>query len=130
MAREAARRLPTRPVTASEKLRDTLVAMKKAHPGQEDALHTCWRTLGRMVANVGGNPGEEKFRKVRLGNPAIAQRVVAFEGAVAFLEQCGFVLDAGGEVLELPACAVDLSLLQAAAEQLDSAINNPFFGAL
>ena len=68
--------------------------MKKAHSGQEDALRTCWLTLGRMVANVGGNPGEEKFRKVRLGNPAIAQRVAAFEGAVSFLEQCGFVLDA------------------------------------
>jgi hypothetical protein len=49
--------------------------------------------------------GEEKFRRVRLTNPAIQQRVAASTGAVDFLLLAGFQREAeaeGGENLEMP----------------------------
>ncbi len=47
--------------------------------------------------------GEDKFRRVRLTNPAIQQRVAAFTGAVDFLLLAGFQRDDSGEGLEMPA---------------------------
>ena len=47
--------------------------------------------------------GEDKFRRVRLTNPAIQQRVAAWRGAVDFLQLAGFQRDASGEGLEMPA---------------------------
>lgn len=41
-------------------MRALLVAMKKAHPGQDEALKTCWQTLLKMCGNVYNNPGEKK----------------------------------------------------------------------
>ncbi len=38
--------------------------------------------------------GEEKFRKIKLTNPAIQQRVVQMKGGVEFLGMCGFQKDA------------------------------------
>ena len=40
-------------------MRALLVAMKKAHPGQDDALKTCWQTLLKMCGNVYNKPGEK-----------------------------------------------------------------------
>ena len=40
-----------------EKMRTLLVDMKKAHPGQDDALKTCWQTLLKMCGNIYANPG-------------------------------------------------------------------------
>jgi hypothetical protein len=48
-------------------------------------------------------PGEDKYRRVRLTNPAIQQRVARFTGAVDFLQLAGFQRDEGGEGLEMPA---------------------------
>ncbi|EFN54376.1 hypothetical protein CHLNCDRAFT_31757 [Chlorella variabilis] len=127
---EKRRRLPIKPVEVGEKMRTLLVDMKKAHPGQDDALKTCWQTLLKMCGNIYANPGEDKFRRVRLTNPAIQQRVAAFTGAVDFLHLAGFQRDAGGENLEMPADKVDRAVLEVAGEQLNSALNNPFFGIL
>ena len=89
--------------------------------------------------------GEEKFRRIRLSNPAVAARVGAYTGAVTFLELAGFKRVAGegegvggggaggggGEdALEMPAGGVDQALLQTAGQQLQAALTNPFFGAL
>lgn len=65
---------------------------------------------------------------MRLTNPAIQARVAAFTGAVAFLQLAGFQPD--GDNLEMPADRVDRAVLEVAGEQLQSAINNPFFGVL
>ena len=127
---EAKRRLPVKPVAKSERMRYLLVEMKKAHPGQDEGVRTAFQTLLKFITNVGMNPGEEKFRRIRLTNPAVQQRVVAFKGAVEFLEVCGFQKDGAGEGLEMPAEAVDRLVLEAAAENLNSALTNPFFGML
>lgn len=128
LAEEARRKLPIKPAAAAEKMRALLVEMKRAHPGQDEALRTCWQTLFKFCANVANAPQEEKFQRVRLTNPAVQSRVAAFKGAVDFLQVAGFKPDAGGEFLELG--QPDLPLLQVAGEQLNSALTNPFFGAL
>ncbi|KAI3435819.1 hypothetical protein D9Q98_001877 [Chlorella vulgaris] len=125
---EKRRKLPIKPVQVGEKMRRQLVEMKKAHPGQEEAVKVCWNTLLKMCGNVYTHPGEEKYRRVRLTNPAIQARVAAFTGAVAFLQLAGFQPD--GDNLEMPADRVDRAVLEVAGEQLQSAINNPFFGVL
>lgn len=127
---ERRRKLPIKPVEVGEKMRALLVAMKKAHPGQDDALKTCWQTLLKMCGNVYNKPGEDKFRRVRLTNPAIQQRVAAWTGAVDFLQLAGFQKDESGENLEMPADKVNKLVLEVAGEQLNSALSNPFFGVL
>lgn len=49
------------------------------------------------------NPGEDKFRRIRLGNAAFQARVGALEGGVAVLELLGFVREAADDALVLPA---------------------------
>ena len=83
---EAKRRLPVKPVAKAERMRVLLVEMKKAHSNEDEALKTAWTTLLKFVTNVAMNPTEEKYRKIRLTNPAVQERVVAFTGAVDFLE--------------------------------------------
>jgi hypothetical protein len=39
-------------------MRVLLVDMKKAHPGQDDALKTCWQTLLKMCGNIHAHPGK------------------------------------------------------------------------
>jgi len=111
-------------------MRQLLVDLKKSHPGQDEGVHTCFTTLLKMVSNVATAPAEEKFRRIKLTNPAVQQRVGAFTGAVEFLQLAGFQREASGESLHMPAEAVDQMLLAAAGENLNSALNNPFFGML
>ena len=40
-----------------EKMRGLLVEMKKAHPGQDEAVKTCWQTLLKICGNVYNSPG-------------------------------------------------------------------------
>lgn len=124
------KKLPIKPVEVGEKMRGLLVEMKKARPGQDEGLKTCWTTLLKMCGNIHSHPGEEKYRRVRLTNPAIQQRVGAFTGAVDFLLLAGFQRDESGENLEMTDDKVDRPVLQVAGEQLNSALNNPFFGML
>ena len=125
---EARRKLPVKPVAKSEKMREILVNMKKSHPGQDDAVKIAFQTLLKFVSNVVMKPDEEKFRKIRLSNAAVQTRIGQFQEAISFLEICGFSID--GDILEMSKDRIDRLVLEAAAEQLNSALNNPFFGAL
>lgn len=131
IAEDSKRRLPlTKSVILGEKMRDLLVAIKKAHNGQDEAVKSCFQTMLKICANVAKGPEEEKFRSIKLTNPAVKVRVVDFQGAVVFLELCGFQKDSSGSILEMPREKVDLLVLQTAGEHLENAINNPFFGVL
>ena len=48
------------------------------------------QTMMKLVGNVATNPQAEKFRTIKLTNPAIHQRVGTFNGAIDFLELAGF----------------------------------------
>jgi len=127
---EARRRLPVKPIAKAERMRQILVDMKKSHQGQDEAVRGACQTLLKFITNVGLNPSEEKYRRIRLTNPNVQKRMGAFHGAVEFLEVCGFQKDATGENLEMPADAVDKLVLEVGVEALTSAIENPFFGVL
>lgn len=47
---------------ATDKLRNALTAMKKAHPGQDALFHTACATLLKYLGNIVAAPDEEKFR--------------------------------------------------------------------
>lgn len=127
-AAAAAAAPPPRPVSAAEKLRALLVAMKRAHAGEAGRFEACVNTLLTYAGNVAGSPGEEKFRRLRLGNPAFLQRVGGVTNGVEFLKLLGFAAE--GEFLVLSAERVSLPLLQAAGAELSGALGNPFFGVL
>lgn len=52
------------------------------------------------------------------------------EGGIKFLELCGFEKIEGGEFLFLARDKIDRAVLNSAGTELNSAINNPFFGVL
>lgn len=57
-------------------------------------------------------------------------RVGSLKGGLEFLELCGFEKTEGDEFLFLPRDKVDSAVLNSAGSELNSAINNPFFGVL
>nr|GMD63536.1 vicilin-like seed storage protein At2g18540 [Ipomoea batatas] len=133
--------LPVRPATKAEQMRECLRTLKQSHKDDEAKVKTAFNTLLTFAKNVATNPNEEKFRKIRLSNPAIQAAIVAqqysqrervgkLKGGVEFLELLGFEKIEGGEFLYLPSDEVDMAVLHSAGTELNSAINNPFFGVL
>jgi len=81
--------------------------------------------LLRIVGNALNDPGEPKYRRVRLANPKIAAAVLDVDGGVDVLERAGFRLafeDDGGEgdprVMVLDDAAFDPAVLNAAFRRL------------
>ena len=96
--------------------------------------------LEAVTRNAATQPGEAKFRRLRAANAALAARVFAVPGATDFLALTGFkvVVEEGEggapETVWVMAGAGDggpspVDLAEAGGV-LDSAINNPLFGAL
>lgn len=133
---EAAKKLPPPVVVGdADALRDVLVSIKKqAGEGGAARVTTCFQTLFKLCGNVAGQPDNPKFRRVNLGNAALSARLLP--GAADFLLRVGWTvaegdLVAGDAVLELPTGRPDeAARLAVAGAQLDSALNNPFFGVL
>ncbi|KAE9452912.1 hypothetical protein C3L33_15190, partial [Rhododendron williamsianum] len=122
--------LPVRPATKTDQMRDCLRSLKQNHKDDEAKVKTAFNTLLTYVKNAAVNPNEEKFRKIRLTNATFQARVGALKGGIEFLELCGFEKVEGGEFLFLPRDKVDMAVLSSAGTELNSAINNPFFGVL
>ena len=55
-----------------------------------DLLAAGVKTLSTIINNVVANPAEEKYRKLRVNNPAIQKKVVPLIGGIEFLEIAGF----------------------------------------
>lgn len=122
--------LPIKPVTKVEKFRDCLRSLKHNHKDDDAKVKRAFQTLLTYIGNVVKNPDEEKYRKIRLTNPSFQDRVGSLIGGIQFLELCGFEKTAGGEFIFLSRDKVDMMVLHAAGAELNSAINNPFFGIL
>ncbi|CAL9781414.1 unnamed protein product [Musa acuminata subsp. burmannicoides] len=118
------------PATKAEHMRDCLRSLKKTHKDNDARVKRAFQTLLIYVRNVAMNPDAEKFRKIRLGNPNFQERVARLKGGMEFLELCGFEKLEGDEYLYLPRDKVDMAVLSAALSQLNSAMENPFFGVL
>ncbi|XP_031257516.1 UBX domain-containing protein 1 [Pistacia vera] len=122
--------LPVRPATKVEQMRECLRSLKQNHKDDDARVKRAFQTLLTYIGNVAKNPNEEKFRKIRLNNQTFQDRVGALKGGIEFLELCGFQKIEGGEFLFLPRDKVEMELLNSAGAELNSAINNPFFGVL
>lgn len=129
-AKKAAYAPAVRPVSVAEKLRAELVGMKRAHEAEAGRFAAAVQALLTFCGNVAGAPGEDKYRRIRLGNATFQQRVGGVTGGIRFLELVGFEKDAAAEFLVMAPEKVSLPLLNAAGAELSSAINNPFFGVL
>ncbi|XP_044479336.1 chromatin assembly factor 1 subunit A-B-like [Mangifera indica] len=122
--------LPVRPATKVEQMRECLRSLKQNHKDDDAKVKRAFQTLLTYIGNVAKNPNEEKFRKIRLNNQTFQDRVGALKGGIEFIELCGFEKIEGGEFLFLPRDKVEMALLNSAGAELNSAINNPFFGVL
>ncbi|XP_068645662.1 vicilin-like seed storage protein At2g18540 [Aristolochia californica] len=122
--------LPVKPASKAERMRDCLRSLKQNHKDEDAKVKRAFQTLLTYAGNVVKNPGEEKFRKIRLNNPTFHDRVGSLKGGIEFLEICGFEKIEGGEFLFLPRDKVDVPVLNTAGAELNSAIVNPFFGVL
>ncbi|KAF5937387.1 hypothetical protein HYC85_024893 [Camellia sinensis] len=122
--------VPVRPATKAEQMRECLRSLKQNHKDNEAKVKMAFNTLLTYARNVATNTNEEKFRKIRLSNAAFQARVGALKGGIKFLELCGFKKIDSGEFLSLPRDKVDMAVLNSAGTELNSAINNPFFGVL
>ncbi|KAF2299953.1 hypothetical protein GH714_006396 [Hevea brasiliensis] len=122
--------LPVRPATKVEQMRECLRTLKQTHKDDDAKVKRAFQTLLTYIGNVAKNPSEEKYRKIRVNNQTFQDRVGSLKGGVEFLELCGFEKIEGDEFLFLPRDKVETAVLNSAGSELNSAINNPFFGVL
>lgn len=122
--------LPVRPATKTEQMRECLRSLKQNHKDDDAKVKRAFQTLLTYIGNVAKNPNEEKYRKIRVNNKTFQDRVGSLKGGIEFLELCGFEKIEGDEFLFLPRDKVDMQVMNSAGSELNSAINNPFFGVL
>ena len=80
---------------------DALAALVSAGiEGEGDTgLMECITTLQTLIVNILRYPQEEKYRRIRLSNPAIARKLGRFHEAILFLKGTGFKEEGEGLVL-------------------------------
>ncbi|KAJ8774226.1 hypothetical protein K2173_009657 [Erythroxylum novogranatense] len=122
--------LPVRPATKVEQMRECLRSLKQNYKDDDARVKRAFQTLLTYIGNVVKSPNEEKFRKIRLNNQAFQDRVGSLQGGIEFLELCGFEKIEADDCLFLSRDKVDVAVLNSAGSELNSAINNPFFGVL
>ena len=76
-------------------------AMEKLTALREGVVKPAVEMMIKMVTNIQKGPAEEKYRKVRLSNPKIAEAIVYVPGARQFLRSIGWVI-VEVEFLQLP----------------------------
>ena len=95
--------------------------------------------MHKLVANICRTPHEAKYRRINTKNAVLRDRLLGLPGAIDFLKRVNFdfeevvdEVDKEGEegVLVMGEDKVDLPVLDAALEVIDSALNNPMFGVL
>ncbi|KAK4767104.1 hypothetical protein SAY86_014854 [Trapa natans] len=117
-------------VAKAEKMRECLRSIKHKHKADQARVTRALETLLIYIGNVARNPDVEKFRRIRISNPAFQERVGALEGGMEFLQLCGFEMTEGTDFLYLPRDKMDMAVLHSAGIQLKSAVTNPYFGLL
>jgi hypothetical protein len=79
---------------AMTRLQNAINTLKKqASPAETTAAI---RTLFTILRNVIDHPSEDKYRRLRKGNPNIQNKVAKYEGAVEILQAVGFADGEGG----------------------------------
>ncbi|XP_019459744.1 PREDICTED: UBX domain-containing protein 1-like isoform X2 [Lupinus angustifolius] len=109
-------------------LRECLRSLKRNLQGENARVRRAFETLLIYIGNVAKNPDDERYRMIRLSNPVFQERIGSLKDGVEFLELCGF--ERRGDFLYIPHKKIDTTLLNSAGYVLNSALTNPFFGAL
>ncbi|XP_019166452.1 PREDICTED: UBX domain-containing protein 1-like isoform X2 [Ipomoea nil] len=122
--------LPDYSAPRTELMRECLRSLRRQYKEDDTKVKRAFQTLLIYCRNVVNNPDEEKFRKIRLRNPAFQARVGFCREGIQFLELCGFERVGGDQFLFLPREKLDMAVLKSAGIVLHSAITNPFFGLL
>ncbi|XP_076909942.1 uncharacterized protein LOC143567389 [Bidens hawaiensis] len=117
-------------MTKVDLMRECLRLIKRKNKDDGIKVKRAFETLLIYVRNVARDPDEDKFRKIRMSNPAFKERVGIFEQGVKFLELCGFERVEGDKYLYLPQERFDMTVFKSARNILQSAITNPYFGLL
>lgn len=125
---EKASKLQVKPREKSDRMRSLMVEMKKSTAISDDKKAIGFQTLKKIVGNVIAMPDNPKFRTLKLDNPVIQDRIGNVPETIEFLKTAGF--EEHGANLTLPQESTCIATLTAALEILESAITNPFFGAL
>jgi len=79
----------------------------------KEKVTVCVETLCKYIDNILKNPGEAKYRKIRMSNKAFQERVASLEGVNDFLIGCGFEMknipgpDGGEEMYWVYSAEVD-----------------------
>jgi UBX domain-containing protein 6 len=68
----------------------SLTLMYTANHKQTEKLNKCKETLGKLVDNILNNPGEEKYRKIRIGNKIFNENVYSIKYSQLLLQHAGF----------------------------------------
>jgi len=84
-----------------------------------DQAKTCLNTIKVLLRNIINNPTEEKFRKIKMTNPNIQERVGKIPFALKLLSVLGFKEE--GEFYEL--ASTETELLKKTVEVIESEIN-------
>ena len=69
---------------------DTAFEMMFASEVGEEAVLVCLTTIGKILGNVVNQPLEEKFRKVKLNNKAMREKILSVSGGLEVLITAGF----------------------------------------
>jgi hypothetical protein len=107
--------------TPDEKMKHSIKTIKTLYPPtrEPDVASTAFKTLRALASNLANNPGEDKYKRVRIENPTLHQRVGRLNGGIAFLNAIGFAaLEEGFLINTEP----NISLLNEAVRLLDEAI--------
>ncbi|KAJ8899353.1 hypothetical protein K2173_018327 [Erythroxylum novogranatense] len=128
--KEIKKSLPAISATKPDQLRECLRSLKRKQKNDNEAVQRAFQALLIYIRNVAMNPDNEKYRKIRIGNPFFQDRIGKLKLGIEFLELCGFEKIEGGKFLFLPREKVDMAVLSTAGSELKSAITNPFFGLL
>jgi hypothetical protein len=85
-------------------------------------VKVCFNTLKVILNNIKTNPNEEKFRKVKITNPNVQERIGSIKEAIEFLKEISFVNE--GEFLVCK--AVDITLFDKLVSFLNDEANKIF----
>jgi hypothetical protein len=76
---------------------DAAFEMMFACDAGEEVVLACLSTIGKVLSNVVSHPLESKFRKIKLGNKAVREKILSVGGGIEVLVAAGFAHVTGEE---------------------------------
>ena len=107
--------------TKEENVQYYLRSIKTLYPPfrAKETLKNCYSTIKVVLANILKNMSEDKFKKIKLTNPNVQERIVNVQLAVKTLNELGFVEE--GEFLVVK--NVDKDLFEKTIKYLEEELN-------